>query len=538
VPLAFFLIFNSLIWLRRIAKRGFTVRHVLTALILLLVPLSASGGSKRAFFDPVQPPRAVQIMTHGGMSMLAPENSLPAILASATDYVEWARVDVRLSKDGQHVVIHDETIDRTSDHRGKVADFTLDELKQFDAGSWFAPRFKEIRLLTLPELLTAARGKVNLCLDCKQVDPELLVRQILTAGMERQLTVSGPAEILAKLTASAKGKIATTANYQPGTTTLAALVKDADPAMVEVDAKDVTADLCKTLHSQEIRVLARCLGEKWDNPSVWRKMFDAGIDIVQTKDPVSVRFAEVRSRIPKFPVKISYHRGACRYAPENTIASIEKAAALGADYIEIDIRPTLDGKYVLLHDGTLDRTTNGKGPIRKMNFEDVRKLSAGAWFGRPFADLRVPALSEGLTAMGKQSHGYLDAKDITPDDLLDVMRKHDLVERSVVYQSSRYLEKLKALDPKVRALPPLRRTDQFEQVAAIKPYGFDVNWSILSRELIEKSHKAGIKVFSDSLAEQHEKIEQYQQAIGWGIDVIQTNHPLRVLRAIELLEKK
>jgi len=271
---------------------------------------------------------------------------------------------------------------------------------------------------------------------------------------------------------------------------------------------------------------------------MWGKMLAAGVDWVQTDDPAGVRFAEVRKRIPKFPVKISYHRGALRYAPENTLPAIEKAAALGADYIEIDIRPTMDGKYMLLHDGTLDRTTDGKGPIRKATFDDVAKLSAGAWFGRPFADIRVPTLSDGLSAMGKQSHAYLDAKDITPEDLLQAMRKHDLVERSVVYQSSRYLEKLKALEPKVRPLPPLRRADQFDQVAAIAPYGFDVNWSILSQELIEKSHKAGIKVFSDSLSLEHDKVEQYLKAMGWGIDVIQTNHPLRVLRAVELFSTK
>ena len=96
---------------------------------------------------------------------------------------------------------------------------------------------------------------------------------------------------------------------------------------------------------------------------------------------------------------------------------------------------------------------------------------------------------------------------------------------------------MKALEPKVRGLPPLRRAAQFEQVAAIDPYGFDTEWTILSPELIEKAHKAGSKVFSDAMGA-NEKVEQYQKAIGWGIDVIQTDHPLRVLRAIELMETK
>lgn len=413
----------------------------------------------------------------------------------------------------------------------------MEELRKLDAGSWFAPRFKDGRLLSLSELLTAAKGKVNLCLDCKQIDPELLAKEILATEMERQVIVCGRPEMLAKMRAATGSKVATMAKFRPKTTTVDEFVKEVDPSAVEVDAEDVTEELCKAFHAKGIKVQANVLGEKRDNPTVWAAMLDAAVDWFQTDDPTGVRFAEVRRRIPKFPVKISYHRGANRYAPENTIPAIQKAAALGADYIEIDIRPTRDGKYMLLHDNTLNRTTNGKGPIRESTFEEVTKLKAGLTFGGPFADARVPPLDEGLSAMGKKSHAYLDAKDITPADLLDAMRAHDLVERSVVYQSLGYLKKLKGLEPKVRPLPPLGRADQFEQVAAVGPYGFDTKWEILSPELIDKAHKAGIQVFSDAMGFS-EKVEQYQVAIRWGIDVIQTDHPLRVLRAIELMQKK
>src|SRR5262249_30135065 len=291
------------------------------------------------------------------------------------------------------------------------------------------------------------------------------------AEMEKQVIVYDRPEVLAKVRAAAGDKIPTMTKYRPKTMTFERFVKDVDPAAVEIDADDVTAELCKEFHAKGIKVQAKVLGEKWDNPAVWGKMLDAGVDWFQTDDPVGFRFTEVRRRVPTFPVKISFHRAANRYAPENTLPAIQKAAALEADYIEIDIRPTKDGRYVLLHDSRLDRTTNGKGPVREATFDEVAKLSAGAWFGRPFADARVPALSDALAAMGKKSHAYLDAKDITPADLLEAMRKHDLVERSVVYQSRDYLAKLKSLEPKVRPLPPLKRADQFDDVAAISPYG-------------------------------------------------------------------
>ena len=121
--------------------------------------------------------------------MLAPENSLNAILACGNDYVEWAEVDVRLSKDGRHVVIHDDNLDRCTDGKGRVADFTLEELKKLDAGSLVRPAFQGRQLLSLPEVLAATKGKVNLYLDCKQIDPELLAKEILAAEMERQVIV-------------------------------------------------------------------------------------------------------------------------------------------------------------------------------------------------------------------------------------------------------------------------------------------------------------------------------------------------------------
>jgi len=70
-------------------------------------------------------------------------------------------------------------------------------------------------------------------------------------------------------------------------------------------------------------------------------------------------------------------------------------------------------------------------------------------------------------------------------------------------------------------------------VAREKPFGVDARWSALSRELIARCHEAGIQVFSDALG-LNENVEQYARAIDWGIDVIQTDYPLRVLRAIEL----
>jgi glycerophosphoryl diester phosphodiesterase len=493
----------------------------------------AAAQSHFKFFEPVTPPRDVQIMAHRGLHMLAPENSTAAILACAADFVEWAEVDVRLTKNGRHVILHDATLDRTTDGKGPIADMTLDEFLKLDAGSWFAPRFKGTRPLALSELLKSAHGKVNLYLDCKQINPELLVQEIVDNGMESQVVVYDKAEVLKRVRAAGKNAIATMTKFRPKTIDFDAFVKDIDPSAVEIDADEVTAAICRRFHERGIKVQAKVLGVDWDNSATWTKMIDADVDWLQTDDPAGVRFTEVRRRIGKLPVQIAHHRGTNRYAPENTLPAIRTAVGLGADYIEIDLRTTKDGRVVLMHDRTVNRTTDGTGAVGEMAADAVGQLDVGAWVGKSFVGTRVPTLEEALNALGDKSAAYLDAKDVAPEILLAAMRGHKLLARSVVYQSPDYLAKLRGLEPAVHTLPPLHSADDFEKVAATKPFGVDARWSALSRELIARCHAVGIQVFSDALGF-NETVEQYRRAVEWGIDVIQTDYPLRVLRAIEL----
>src|SRR5271165_69365 len=152
-----------------------------------------------SFFEPVVPARKIQVMVHRGMAMAAPENSVAAIKMCAQDFCEWAEIDVRLTKDSRHIIIHDDTVEGTTNGTGWVADLTLEELKKLDAGAWFAQRFAGNRLMTLPEVLALAKGKINLYLDCKRIDPKRLVEEVIAAGMERQVIVYDSPDVLAKV---------------------------------------------------------------------------------------------------------------------------------------------------------------------------------------------------------------------------------------------------------------------------------------------------------------------------------------------------
>jgi glycerophosphoryl diester phosphodiesterase len=90
------------------------------------------------------------------------------------------------------------------------------------------------------------------------------------------------------------------------------------------------------------------------------------------------------------------HRGACARAPENTLAAFEAAIRLGADAIECDVRLTRDGVPIVIHDDTVDRTTDGRGAVGEMTLPEIRRLDAGSWFAPPCPGERIPTLDETL----------------------------------------------------------------------------------------------------------------------------------------------
>ncbi|WP_255570293.1 glycerophosphodiester phosphodiesterase family protein [Cohnella sp. CFH 77786] len=90
------------------------------------------------------------------------------------------------------------------------------------------------------------------------------------------------------------------------------------------------------------------------------------------------------------------HRGASGYAPENTIAAFDKAVEMKADFIELDVQLSKDGELAIIHDTTVDRTTDGTGAVKDLTFEQLRSLDAGTWFSPAYAGERIPTLGEVL----------------------------------------------------------------------------------------------------------------------------------------------
>ena len=127
------------------------------------------------------------------------------------------------------------------------------------------------------------------------------------------------------------------------------------------------------------------------------------------------------------------HRGANQIAPENTYAAAEGAIAYGAGFIEVDVRASKDGVLYILHDETVDRTTDGSGAIADMTSADLDALDAGSWFAPDFAGQKLPKLDEYLAWLKGKCGIYIEIKQAPVEAVRDLVRKHGFAENSYYF---------------------------------------------------------------------------------------------------------
>ncbi|HBR28477.1 MAG TPA: hypothetical protein DD789_03445, partial [Firmicutes bacterium] len=119
----------------------------------------------------------MKVFAHRGLSSIAPENTMAAFERAIVINVDGIETDVQLSRDGKIVICHDEKVDRTTNGRGYIKDYTWEELQAFDAGSWFSPEFANARIPGLEDLLKLVR-KTDLCLNIELKTDKVFYPQI------------------------------------------------------------------------------------------------------------------------------------------------------------------------------------------------------------------------------------------------------------------------------------------------------------------------------------------------------------------------
>jgi glycerophosphoryl diester phosphodiesterase len=222
---------------------------------------------------------------------------------------------------------------------------------------------------------------------------------------------------------------------------------------------------------------------------------------------------------PDRDVVVVAHRGMVSGFPENTLAACRQSIALGFSAVEIDLRATSDGHIVVMHDDTVDRTTNGTGDVGRMTLAEIKSLDAGYRAGPAFAGQRVPTYEEVLGALRRS--GMKVVLDIKPSETLDNERVVRQTERSgavfdviVGPRSIADLRDFKRLNPNLRALAlvpgPEFEPPDVEAIAEFAHAGADMirlwpSWIFADRDhgretrtsqLIERLHELGKPVWT------------------------------------------
>jgi glycerophosphoryl diester phosphodiesterase len=208
-------------------------------------------------------------------------------------------------------------------------------------------------------------------------------------------------------------------------------------------------------------------------------------------------------RTPGAPVLRVGHRGAKGHAPENTFASFNLAVELGVSAVETDVHLSRDGEVVLIHDHTVDRTTDGRGFVRDMTLAELKRLDAGAWFDPRFAGQRIPTLAELLDWAHDRVGVAIEIKNgpiYYPGIAAKVLRllKEHGMERQAILISFDHLvlREAKMIAPDV-ATGILYVGRFVDEVGAARAAGADAlhpNWAFVTPDLVEKAHAGGLAV--------------------------------------------
>ncbi len=146
-------------------------------------------------------------------------------------------------------------------------------------------------------------------------------------------------------------------------------------------------------------------------------------------------------------VLIFGHRGASAYAPMNTIPAFELAAEQGADGVELDVHLTKDGELIIVHDFTIDHTTNGTGTVTDKTLAELKEYDAGSWFDARFAGETLPTLDEVFEAVGGKLYINVEIKtlareaDGTEEVVAECIHRHNMDERVIVSSFNPYVLK-------------------------------------------------------------------------------------------------
>ena len=252
----------------------------------------------------------------------------------------------------------------------------------------------------------------------------------------------------------------------------------------------------------------------------------------------------MKAKERSIPIVIG-HRGNSSEAPMNTLIAVEQAIQLGVDMVEVDVHLSADDVPVLLHNSTVDETTDGSGPVSGYSFEALRDLDAGSWKSVEYAGEKIPSLAEVLDLCRGKIHLALDLKtaDAIPSMLRAVadaqMREHVVIcgcysdWAEEIRQIDADITVLLNLHPEISELATSGQQDEFisRYIAQARRAGLpvlNVSHIYVTPALVRRARMQGLSVWSFTIDEE----QLMRELVAMGVDAIYTNCPRRLLEVL------
>jgi len=236
------------------------------------------------------------------------------------------------------------------------------------------------------------------------------------------------------------------------------------------------------------------------------------------------------------PTRVIAHRGFSSRAPENTRAAVARSIEVGADMVEVDVTMTADGRVICLHDETLDRTTDGRGPATSRTLDEIRRLDAGSWFSPEFAGEPVPTLDEVLDLVDGRALLNIEIKpEAVPhgavNAVAELVRRRDLVDRVVVSSfAPEALRRMKIVDPDIVTVSLFnadlhKGRDPLEIIQEVGSRGLNLARHEVTAEIIERCHRHGFPVGVYTV----NRKQGMRRVMRLKADAVFTDHPDRLI---------
>ncbi len=399
-------------------------------------------------------------IAHRGACDYAPENTLKSFQIAADLCSEMWELDVRLSADGVCVVAHDDNLTRVARRGLRVSETNWDEISS----------------LRLPEGQHIPR-----------LEEVIELAKKTGCGLYIEIKSEGAGPLAWELLKKADFRFAALASFNP---VWIGELRDMGCDYPLGILIPTGADPFNYLWGVEVDIVHPCWRDASDSPHelltdelmqkfadhghqivIWHEDRAAVLDALWDKGIMGIcsnrpELLKRYSPDPAQPIDVICHRGANYLAPENTLEAARICLDQRFQYIELDVRTTLDGELVVIHDADVKRTTDGSGLVIDQTLAGIKALDAGGWFREGASGYRVPTLAQMLELARGCAGIYIEVKHADPARLLDLVRAQGMIKKCFFWgYDIDVMRRLRAMSGDVILMAPRWMYSSLEEAA-------------------------------------------------------------------------